>query len=180
VADTQQHSNSAQEQAADHRQSQTDRPTDWLGGRGVSLSGLAHSDNDRSQSRRARPEAARHGHTADADGSAERLANAVDSSRQPSVERSAFGLVSSSAGALQAAPRPTGPTNGFWRDADWLFCRDGKWRPVEPGTFPLAHGAASRVVRLCAYGNAINAEAAQAFIESWCEARVVIQEGMEV
>lgn len=36
----------------------------------------------------------------------------------------------------------TGPTNGFWRDADWLFCRDGKWRPVEPGTFPLAHGLA--------------------------------------
>ena len=27
--------------------------------------------------------------------------------------------------------------NGFWRDADWLFCTDGKWRPVEPGTFPL-------------------------------------------
>ena len=33
-----------------------------------------------------------------------------------------------------------GPVNGFWRDADWLHCRDGKWRPVEPGTFPLAHG----------------------------------------
>lgn len=32
------------------------------------------------------------------------------------------------------------PLHGFWRDADWLFCRDGKWRPVEPGTFPLAHG----------------------------------------
>ncbi|STT15344.1 C-5 cytosine-specific DNA methylase [Klebsiella pneumoniae] len=30
--------------------------------------------------------------------------------------------------------------NGFWRDADWLFCRDGKWRPVEPGTFPLVDG----------------------------------------
>ncbi|WP_320741689.1 hypothetical protein [Enterobacter mori] len=29
---------------------------------------------------------------------------------------------------------PTRPleVNGFWRDADWLFCRDGKWRPVEP------------------------------------------------
>ncbi|MEY6764822.1 DNA cytosine methyltransferase, partial [Kluyvera ascorbata] len=27
--------------------------------------------------------------------------------------------------------------NGFWRDADWLFCRDGQWRPVESGTFPL-------------------------------------------
>ena len=59
----------------------------------------------------------------------------------------------------------TGPTNGYWRDADWLYCRDGKWRPVEPGTFPLAHGAPARVGRLRAYGNAINAKAAQAFIE---------------
>jgi DNA (cytosine-5)-methyltransferase 1 len=58
-----------------------------------------------------------------------------------------------------------GPTNGFWGAADWLLCRDGKWRPVEPGTFPLAYGAASRVGRLRAYGNAINAKAAQAFIE---------------
>lgn len=64
-----------------------------------------------------------------------------------------------------------GPANGFWRDADWLFCRDGKWRPVESGTQPLAHGAPARVVRLRAYGNAINAEAAQAFIESWLEVK---------
>ena len=62
-----------------------------------------------------------------------------------------------------------GPTNGFWRDADWLFCRDGKWRPVEPGTFPLAHGATSRVGRLRAYGNAINAQAAQIFIGAYLE-----------
>jgi len=48
-----------------------------------------------------------------------------------------------------------GPTNSFWRDADWLYCRDGKWRPVEPGTFPLAHGTIARVGRLRAYGNAI-------------------------
>ena len=58
-----------------------------------------------------------------------------------------------------------GPVNGFWRTADWLGCRDGKWRPVEPGTFPLVDGAPARVVRLRAYGNAINAKAAQAFIE---------------
>ena len=61
--------------------------------------------------------------------------------------------------------RPS-PTNGHWRAADWLLCRDGKWRPVEPGTFPLAHGASSRVGRLRAYGNAINAKAAQVFIGS--------------
>ena len=56
------------------------------------------------------------------------------------------------------------PTTGFWADADWLPCRDGKWRPVEPGTFPLAHGAPARVGRLRAYGNAINAVQAAAFI----------------
>ena len=59
--------------------------------------------------------------------------------------------------------------NGHWRDADWLGCRDGKWRPVEPGTFPLAYGASSRVGRLRAYGNAIVPQVAQAFIESYME-----------
>ena len=61
------------------------------------------------------------------------------------------------------------PTNGFWGFADWLGCRDGKWRPVEPGTFPLAHGATSRVGRLRAYGNAIVPQVAQVFIESYME-----------
>ncbi|OMP92728.1 DNA cytosine methyltransferase [Raoultella terrigena] len=78
--------------------------------------------------------------------------------------------------------------NGFWRDADWLFCRDGKWRPVEPGTFPLVNGTSSRLVRkqpsvaglarmasrnrtgrLKGYGNAINAQAAAAFIRAYME-----------
>lgn len=75
--------------------------------------------------------------------------------------------------------------NGFWRDADWLFCRDGQWRPVEPGTFPLVarlaksmgHGKSSlramagrnRTGRLKGYGNAINAEAAKAFISAYME-----------
>lgn len=73
--------------------------------------------------------------------------------------------------------------NGFWRDADWLFCRDGQWRPVEPGTFPLVarfakslgHGKSSlramagrnRTGRLKGYGNAINAQAAAAFIDAY-------------
>ncbi|HGL4530306.1 TPA: DNA cytosine methyltransferase [Enterobacter roggenkampii] len=75
--------------------------------------------------------------------------------------------------------------NGFWRDADWLLCRDGKWRPVEPGTFPLVarfakslgHGKSSlramagrnRTGRLKGYGNAINAQAAAEFIRAYME-----------
>jgi DNA (cytosine-5)-methyltransferase 1 len=72
---------------------------------------------------------------------------------------------------LRGDLRP-GPTNGFWRNADWLGCTDGRWRPVEPGTSPLAHGAPARVGRLRAYGNAINAEAAAAFIVAAEEARL--------
>jgi len=63
------------------------------------------------------------------------------------------------------------PTNGFWRDADWLLCRDEKWRPVRPGSFPLVDGATARVGRLRAYGNAINAEAAKIFIAAYLEAQ---------
>jgi DNA (cytosine-5)-methyltransferase 1 len=78
----------------------------------------------------------------------------------------------SAVGRLAEAPsEPDGPgaTNGLWRDSDWLFCRDGKWRPVEPGTFPLAHGAAARVGRLRGYGNAINSEVARVYIETFME-----------
>ncbi|HEE9909090.1 TPA: DNA cytosine methyltransferase [Citrobacter braakii] len=75
--------------------------------------------------------------------------------------------------------------NGFWRDADWLLCRDGQWRPVEPGTFPLvarfakgmghsksslrAMAGRNRTGRLKGYGNAINAQAAAAFIRAYME-----------
>jgi DNA (cytosine-5)-methyltransferase 1 len=73
-------------------------------------------------------------------------------------------------GADGTALRP-GPTNGVWRDADWLGCRDGKWRPVEPGSFPLADGIPGRVGRLRAYGNAIDPHVAAAFIAATEEAR---------
>lgn len=76
---------------------------------------------------------------------------------------------SEAASGCSGAMRP-GPVNGFWRDADWLFSRDGKWRPVRPGSFPLADGVPARVGRLRTYGNAINIEAATAFIKSYMAA----------
>lgn len=72
-------------------------------------------------------------------------------------------LLSDSSGVVG---RP-GPTNGFWGSADWIGCRDGYFRPVEPGTFPLVDGATSRVVRVRAYGNAINKEVAASFISAY-------------
>ena len=66
------------------------------------------------------------------------------------------------------------PLNGFWANADWLGCRDGKWRPVEPGSFPLAHGIPGRVGLLRGYGNAINPWAAKEFIETFEEVRTQI------
>lgn len=56
--------------------------------------------------------------------------------------------------------------NGFWSNAEWALGRDGKARPIESGTFPLAYGSPSRVGRLHAYGNAIVAPLAQAFVET--------------
>jgi DNA (cytosine-5)-methyltransferase 1 len=75
----------------------------------------------------------------------------------------------------------TGPTNGFWRDADWIGCTDGKWRPVESGSFPLVYGSAfrlgsggafenkSRAKMLRGYGNAIVAPLAAEFIAAAME-----------
>ena len=60
-------------------------------------------------------------------------------------------------------------TSGFWREADWIPCIDGKARPVESGTFPLATGIANRVGLLRGYGNSLTAPVAQAFIEAYLE-----------
>lgn len=93
--------------------------------------------------------------------SVQRTAYATDEPRQQPCPHG-----SSPCGLANASP---GPTNGHWRDADWLYCRDGKWRPVEPGTFPLAHGLPARVVRLRGYGNAIVPQVAAAFVSAFME-----------
>jgi len=84
-----------------------------------------------------------------------------------------------------------GPTNAHWRDVDWLFCRDGKWRPVESLAVEMADGLADRLgyrriggrysldplkekaenrkMRLKGYGNAIVAEQAVEIIRAIME-----------
>lgn len=60
------------------------------------------------------------------------------------------------------------------READWIDCRDGKRRPVESGTFPLANGLPERVVRVRGYGNAIVAPQAAEFIRAYLESRASV------
>jgi DNA (cytosine-5)-methyltransferase 1 len=106
------------------------------------------------------------------------LANA-DSGEQRQSARCIQGVGDVPAGRLESSAEVAGfcgdmhagPVNGFWRNADWLFCRDEKWRPVRPGSFPLVDGATARVGRLRAYGNAINAEAAKVFIAAYLESQ---------
>ena len=87
--------------------------------------------------------------------------------------------------------------NGFWSDAEWIPCRDNKWRAVEPGDEQMADGLAgelglvrlesypgrpheeriiyspliqkgkARVMRLRGYGNSIVAPQATEFIEAY-------------
>lgn len=73
--------------------------------------------------------------------------------------------------------RRPGPTNGFWAVGDWIYCRDEKWRIVEPGSFPLARRPAGRVGKLRGYGNALVSPQAQAFVESFIEAKVELPIG---
>ena len=93
-------------------------------------------------------------------------------------------------GGLADSQPPSGTDHGGWDDVDWLFCRDGKLRPVKssvqrladglpgsvvpcgdfvPASHPLAQStkAARRVMRLRGYGNAIVPQAAALFIKAF-------------
>lgn len=58
----------------------------------------------------------------------------------------------------------------YWRDADWLLCRDpdgSRFRPVEPGSFPLvdARSVVNRLGQVRGAGNALNVSQATCFVE---------------
>jgi DNA (cytosine-5)-methyltransferase 1 len=54
--------------------------------------------------------------------------------------------------------------------ASWVRCSDGRARPIEPGTFPLAPRTPNHVGRLRAYGNAIVPQVAALFVRSFLDA----------
>ncbi len=87
------------------------------------------------------------------------LSNGRDSSSEREQRSGEYGL--------EPTDGSPGPTNGLWRAADWILCLDGKWRPIEPGTFPLANGIPKRMGKLRGLGNAIVPQVAATFIEAF-------------
>jgi len=96
------------------------------------------------------------------------------------VERTGDGLRATEGGTdLRTEAAKPGPANEFWANAEWLYCRDGKYRAAEPGLSPLAErlptrmgpdGATetqSRTGMLRGYGNAIVPQVAAAFIAAY-------------
>jgi DNA (cytosine-5)-methyltransferase 1 len=158
LADAERDGDRGQAESADHLGAQADRSTDQRGGCGGASSRVADATGDR-------------------------LLGPAGQDREPD------GRGIRQSWADPAGSREDGwtsPLDGIRRDADWLHCRDGKWRPVKPGLVPLVDGlprgvvpssriglafdsdktAEARAMRLKGYGNAIDPELAAMFLRA--------------
>jgi DNA (cytosine-5)-methyltransferase 1 len=95
--------------------------------------------------------------------------------REPSRERRAE-LAASCARQIERGWRlqtlntsHAGATRGFWSGCEWLWHRDGVYRAVEPGTFPVAPRLPGDVERIRAYGNAIVPQVAAEVIGAYMD-----------
>ena len=150
---------------------------------GEGLEGHSRDARRRNESRRQRSEPA--GHTAEASRPSnlaitnsercegEQVHVQPRGSQQASTETTGSGSscgvehAESEQAGLSRLARERRATSGYWADADWIPCRGGKWRAIEPGTFPLAHGVASRMDKIRAFGNAIVAPQAIEFVKAY-------------
>ena len=85
--------------------------------------------------------------------------------------------------ASRERPEPRSDWKSYGGELDWLYCRDGKYRPIESGLKPLVDGVPrgmvhssdprntqeARAMRLRGYGNAIVPTLAAEFIKSYME-----------
>lgn len=142
---------------------------------GCSLVGLAHTDNDSRERRLSGWQDSQRETVNGSVGCGSTISGLAytDNDRQQSGCRDGGGGKPPIEGNNSGRCGTDGLTNavgGFWAGSDWVFCRDGKWRPVKPGLKPLVNGVAGRVGQLRAYGNAIVAPVAETFIRAYMEA----------
>ena len=160
-----------------------------LGGSGVS-NWLGISDSSGSQQRIAATEAARHGGSVESAGCVIGVGNTEhDGYIASEVKRSDGQAIQNSKARVHSTCKSSGTGASGALPWEWLYCRDGKYRPVEPGILPLAHGLPkgmvyssdpsapinanatqeARVMRLKGYGNAIVPQVAAEFIKAFME-----------
>ena len=85
--------------------------------------------------------------------------------------------------ASRERPEPRSDWKSYGGELDWLYCRDGKYRPIESGIKPLVDGVPrgmvhssdprntqeARAMRLKGYGNAIVPQVAAEFIRAFMD-----------
>ena len=168
VAHAQQHCGGRQAPAADHRQQEADGSADRAGRCGGAPSGMGYAYGEHTGRHAGAGGSAQGGARlrggADVLGASSAAGWLADNDEERRGWRQGLppgglndgahagrleghdGLVSLS--EVGDVTQPAGPTNGFWRDADWLLCRDGKWRPVSPQPQPLVDGSAESLGRV--------------------------------
>ena len=186
VADSERDGVRGQAESADHLGSQADRSTNQRGGCGGASGRLADANQ---VGREPLSSAGQHREERDTEprggvcGVADAAGRVNESSGARADQR---GFSASDGQGAEGWRWAASPSHSIRRDADWLHCRDGKWRPVKPGLVPLVDGlprgvvpssriglafdadktAEARAMRLKGYGNAIDPELAAMFLRA--------------
>ncbi len=137
-------------------------------GRSREAGGLANGTQERRERSglaRGRRDGSAHGGIIGQLGNSELEGSRRDTRAIPRAQKETQGRMRGKPDRLESSS----PVGGFWSNAEWLWHRDEKYRPVEPGSFPLAHGVPNRVGRIRAYGNAIVPQVAAEVIGAYME-----------
>ncbi len=131
-------------------------------------SGVGHANGQRQQEQWCQVSVEKKESSAQLSGSGRCVEHPISQRRERPEARSPGDRESSPEKVWTSVARADGPSN-HWADCEWLDCRDGKKRPVEPRIRLLADGVPGRVATLRGFGNAIIPQLAAEFVQAYKE-----------